>query len=188
MIRAMYTAASGMNAQQANIDNIAHNLANVNTSGFKKSRVEFEDLVYQQIAAPGTPTDATAESPIGMELGLGAKPVAISRDFASGNLRATNAPYDVAIEGRGFLRGDANADGTVDLSDAVATLTHLFGGGREPECMDASDADDSGVVEITDPIFLLGALFLGLRQILPPHPECGADGTLDDLGCGRSCP
>jgi flagellar basal-body rod protein FlgG len=104
MIRAMYTAASGMNAQQANIDNIAHNLANVNTSGFKKSRVEFEDLVYQQVTSPGTPTDATAEAPIGLELGLGAKPVAISRDFASGNLRATNAPYDLAIEGRGFFQ------------------------------------------------------------------------------------
>lgn len=104
MIRAMYTAASGMNAQQANIDNIAHNLANVNTSGFKKSRVEFEDLVYQQIRAPGAPTDATAEAPIGLELGLGARPVAISRDFASGNLRATNATFDVAIEGRGFLQ------------------------------------------------------------------------------------
>ncbi|MGI8673428.1 MAG: flagellar basal-body rod protein FlgG [Luteitalea sp.] len=104
MIRAMYTAASGMNAQQANIDNIAHNLANVNTSGFKKSRVEFEDLVYQQITAPGSPTNSTAESPVGMELGLGAKPVAISRDFAAGNLRATNSPLDLAIEGRGFLQ------------------------------------------------------------------------------------
>ena len=56
MIRALYTAASGMNAQQANIDNVAHNLANVNTTGFKKSRVEFEDLVYQQLKAPGTST------------------------------------------------------------------------------------------------------------------------------------
>ncbi|HTV03536.1 MAG TPA: flagellar basal-body rod protein FlgG [Luteitalea sp.] len=104
MIRAMYTAASGMNAQQANIDNIAHNLANVNTSGFKKSRVEFEDLVYEQITSAGTPTDATAETPVGVELGLGTKMVAVSRDFASGNLRATNAPYDVAIEGKGFLQ------------------------------------------------------------------------------------
>ena len=100
----MYTAASGMNAQQSNIDNIAHNLANVNTSGFKKSRVEFEDLVYQQIVAPGSPTDSTAEAPIGLELGLGTRPVAISRDFASGNLKATNGPLDLAIEGRGFIQ------------------------------------------------------------------------------------
>ena len=77
MIRAMYTAASGMNAQQANIDNIAHNLANVNTSGFKKSRVEFEDLVYEQIVGAGSPTDATAETPVGVELGLGTKLVAV---------------------------------------------------------------------------------------------------------------
>ncbi len=104
MIRAMYTAASGMNAQQSNIDNIAHNLANVNTTGFKKSRVEFEDLVYQQIVAPGSPTDGTAEAPVGLELGLGTRPVAISRDFASGNLRATNGPLDLAIEGKGFLQ------------------------------------------------------------------------------------
>ena len=71
MIRALYTAASGMNAQQANIDNVAHNLANVNTTGFKKSRVEFEDLVYQQIRAAGSSASATTEAPIGLEIGLG---------------------------------------------------------------------------------------------------------------------
>ena len=80
MIRALYTAASGMNAQQANIDNVANNLANVNTAGFKKSRVEFEDLVYQQIKAPGTPTSTEGEAPIGLEAGLGARAVATTRD------------------------------------------------------------------------------------------------------------
>ncbi len=104
MIRALYTAASGMNAQQSNIDNIAHNLANVNTVGFKKSRVEFEDLVYQQLKAPGTPNSTTGESPTGFELGLGTRPVATARDFATGNLRATSGPLDIAIEGRGFLQ------------------------------------------------------------------------------------
>jgi flagellar basal-body rod protein FlgG len=104
MIRALYTAASGMNAQQSNIDNIAHNLSNVNTVGFKKSRVEFEDLVYQQIKAPGSPTSTSGESPTGMEMGLGTRPVATARDFSTGNLRATNAPLDIAIEGRGFLQ------------------------------------------------------------------------------------
>ncbi len=83
MIRALYTAASGMNAQQLNIDNVAHNLANVNTIGFKKSRVEFEDLVYQQIKAPGTASSATGEAPIGLETGIGTRPVATARDFAS---------------------------------------------------------------------------------------------------------
>jgi flagellar basal-body rod protein FlgG len=104
MIRALYTAASGMNAQQLNIDNVAHNLANVNTVGFKKSRVEFEDLVYQQIKAPGSASSATGEAPIGLEAGVGTRPVATSRDFASGNLRSTSNPLDMAIEGRGFFQ------------------------------------------------------------------------------------
>lgn len=104
MIRALYTAASGMNAQQANIDNVAHNLANVNTTGFKKGRVEFEDLVYQQIKAPGAPTSQEGEAPIGLDAGLGSRVVATARNFSSGSLRATNAPLDVAIEGAGFLQ------------------------------------------------------------------------------------
>jgi flagellar basal-body rod protein FlgG len=104
MIRALYTAASGMNAQQANIDNVAHNLANVNTTGFKKSRVEFEDLVYQQLRAPGTATSQETEAPVGLEAGLGSRPVATARNFSAGNLRATQAPLDVAIEGAGFFQ------------------------------------------------------------------------------------
>lgn len=104
MIRALYTAASGMNAQQANIDNVAHNLANVNTTGFKKSRVEFEDLVYQQIKSAGTATSQEAEAPIGLETGLGARAVATARNFSTGNLRSTNNPLDLAIEGMGFFQ------------------------------------------------------------------------------------
>jgi flagellar basal-body rod protein FlgG len=93
-----------MNAQQANIDNVAHNLANVNTTGFKKARMEFEDLVYQQIKAPGSPTSTEGQSPIGLDAGLGARVVATARNFSSGNLRATNAPLDLAIEGQGFFQ------------------------------------------------------------------------------------
>jgi flagellar basal-body rod protein FlgG len=104
MIRALYTAASGMNAQQANIDNVAHNLANVNTTGFKKARVEFEDLVYQQIKAPGTPTSQEGEAPIGLEAGLGARAVATARNFSAGNMRSTGTPMDIAIEGQGFFQ------------------------------------------------------------------------------------
>ena len=90
MIRALYTAASGMSAQQQNIDNVAHNLANVNTTGFKKARVEFEDLVYDQTRVPGSPTSTTAEAPIGLETGLGVRAVATSRDFSRGNLKTTS--------------------------------------------------------------------------------------------------
>lgn len=104
MIRALYTAASGMNAQQTNIDNVAHNLANVNTTGFKKSRVEFEDLVYQEIRAAGASASSTTEVPVGFEIGLGTRPVATARNFSAGNLRSTAAPLDVAIQGEGFFQ------------------------------------------------------------------------------------
>ena len=103
-MRALYTAASGMNAQQSNIDNVANNLANVNTVGFKKSRIDFEDLVYQQIKAPGTPTSQDAQAALGLESGLGTRAVATVRNFAAGNLRSTSSPYDLAIEGNGFLQ------------------------------------------------------------------------------------
>jgi flagellar basal-body rod protein FlgG len=103
-MRALYTAASGMNAQQANIDNVANNLANVNTVGFKKSRVDVEDLVYQQIKAPGTPTSQDAQSALGLESGLGTRAVATVRNFAAGNLRSTSSPLDLAIEGNGFFQ------------------------------------------------------------------------------------
>ena len=104
MLRALYTAASGMNAQQTNIDNVAHNLANVNTTGFKKSRVEFEDLVYQEMRIAGSAASATTEAPVGLEVGLGTRAVATSRNFSSGNLRATQGPLDLAIEGDGFFK------------------------------------------------------------------------------------
>jgi flagellar basal-body rod protein FlgG len=93
-----------MNAQQTNIDNVAHNLANVNTTGFKKSRVEFEDLVYQEMRAAGSSASATTEAPVGLEVGLGTKAVATARNFSAGNLRSTGAPLDVAIEGDGFFK------------------------------------------------------------------------------------
>lgn len=127
MIRALYTAASGMNAQQANIDNVAHNLANVNTTGFKKSRLEFQDLVYQQARVAGTPTAATAEAPVGLETGVGTKPVASARDFSSGNLRQTSGPLDLAIEGQGFFQVQL-PDGTIGYTRSGAL--HLSAEGR----------------------------------------------------------
>jgi len=127
MIRALYTAASGMNAQQANIDNIAHNLANVNTVGFKKARVEFEDLVYEQNRPAGSPSSQTGETPVGFEVGLGTRPVATARDFARGNLRTTGAPLDLAIEGQGFFQVTL-PDGETAYSRSGAL--HLDGDGQ----------------------------------------------------------
>jgi flagellar basal-body rod protein FlgG len=117
MIRALYTAASGMNAQQTNIDNVAHNLANVNTTGFKKSRVEFADLVYQEIRAAGSSATDSTEAPVGLEIGLGTRAVATARNFSSGNLRNTSSPLDLAIQGDGFFQLSL-PDGTIGYSRA----------------------------------------------------------------------
>ena len=90
---------------------------------------------------------------------------------------------DEAVE---FRRGDGNSDGNVDLSDAVATLNHLFLGALAPACSDAADANDSGALDISDAIFLLGFLFLGGDRL--PAPEgCGLDATVDTLGCTAGC-
>jgi flagellar basal-body rod protein FlgG len=112
MIRALYTAATGMNAQQTNIDNVAHNLANVNTNGYKKSRIEFADLVYQEVKAPGTSASSSNTVPTGIEIGMGTKTVATARDFSAGNLQGTNAPLDIAIKGDGFFQ-ITMPDGTI---------------------------------------------------------------------------
>ncbi len=86
-----------------------------------------------------------------------------------------------------FVRGDANGDERVDLSDAVATLNYLFQGGEKPACLDAADSDDSGDLQITDAIFHLGVLFLGRGPFPAPHLECGRDPTRDALGCRQGC-
>jgi flagellar basal-body rod protein FlgG len=104
MIRALYSAASGLEAQQINIDVIANNLANVNTSGFKQSRVEFQDLLYQTVRASGTASSTSTDVPVGLDIGLGSRPVATTRLFTQGDFRQTGNPLDLVIEGQGFFQ------------------------------------------------------------------------------------
>jgi len=104
MLRALYTAASGMEAQQLNIDTIAHNLANVNTGGFKQRRTQFQDLLYQNVRNAGTSNTASTEIPVGLQIGLGTKPVATEMISTQGDLAATSKPTDMAIEGTGFFQ------------------------------------------------------------------------------------
>jgi flagellar basal-body rod protein FlgG len=104
MIRALYSAASGLEAQQINIDVIANNLANVNTAGFKQSRVEFQDLLYQTIRASGTASSTSTDVPVGLDIGLGSRPVATTRLFSQGDFRQTGNPLDLVIEGAGFFQ------------------------------------------------------------------------------------
>jgi flagellar basal-body rod protein FlgG len=104
MIKAMRTAASGMYAQQLNVDTIANNLANVNTTGYKKSKVEFQDVLYTKLRAQGTETAAGSKVPVGLDVGYGTKPVATQRFFTEGNLQQTGNPLDLSIEGDGFYQ------------------------------------------------------------------------------------
>ncbi len=104
MLRALYTAASGMEAQQLNIDTIAHNLANVNTGGFKQRRTQFQDLLYQDVRNAGTSNTASTEIPVGLQIGLGTKPVATEMIFTQGDFAATASQTDMVIEGQGFFQ------------------------------------------------------------------------------------
>jgi flagellar basal-body rod protein FlgG len=104
MLRAMYTAASGMEAQQLNIDTIAHNLANINTSGFKLRKAQFQDLLYQNIRQAGASNTATTEIPVGLQVGLGTRPVATSAIFTQGDFAQTKNELDMVIQGQGFFQ------------------------------------------------------------------------------------
>jgi len=102
MFRSLYVAATGMVAQETKLDTIANNLANANTSGFKRQDAEFEDLIYQQVRTPGRLPDG-GMGPTGVQIGLGSRVVATPRYFSQGTISQTGNPLDVAIEGRGFL-------------------------------------------------------------------------------------
>lgn len=104
MIRSLYTAATGMKANQTFVDNISHNLSNVNTVGFKKQKIEFEDLMYQNLQKPGGELEDGNRAPVGIQIGLGTRVVATNRMFMQGNLEATGNQTDVAIEGEGFFQ------------------------------------------------------------------------------------
>ncbi|WP_096024485.1 flagellar hook-basal body complex protein, partial [Campylobacter lanienae] len=104
MIRSLYTAATGMIAQQTQIDTTSHNISNVNTIGFKKNRAEFADLMYQTMQYAGTPTSTTTMSPTGMEVGLGVRPTAITKMFGQGYFKETGNALDMTIAGNGFFQ------------------------------------------------------------------------------------
>jgi flagellar basal-body rod protein FlgG len=104
MMRSLWTAASGMIGQQFNIDTIANNLANVNTTGFKQNRADFEDLLYQTERLAGTPATEQTVIPTGIQVGHGVKPAATQKIFTQGALQSTGNVSDLAIEGEGFFR------------------------------------------------------------------------------------
>ena len=111
MMRALYTAATGMIAQQSNVDNISNNLSNVNTVGYKQEKMEFKSLLYQNLQAKTTSANGE-NKPVGAQVGLGVRVGSISSDFTQGALNASNGAFDYAIQGEGFFRVQL-ADGSI---------------------------------------------------------------------------
>ncbi len=117
MIRALWSAASGMKAQQTNLDVIANNLANVNTTGFKKERAEFQDLLYQIDREPGAPVEPGSTVPTGIQVGVGSRVAGTDRLMGQGTVQVTDNPLDLMIQGKGFFQV-AMPDGTTAYTRA----------------------------------------------------------------------
>lgn len=104
MLRALYTSASGMKAQELAIDNTANNIANVNTTAFKRSSLNFADLLYSSLEQPGTAVSAAQTTPSGLQIGNGTRAMSTTKSFATGTMEQTSNPLDLAIEGDGFFK------------------------------------------------------------------------------------
>ncbi len=146
-MRALWTAATGMQAKQLDIDVIANNLANINTTGFKKSRVDFQDLMYQTVRVKGAPHTQENQIPTGIEVGLGVRPAAVQKLFFQGDAYETGNPLDIAIEGDGFFQV-LLADGTVGYTrdgsfklDAQGRIVTSDGFPLEPPITVPQDAE-----------------------------------------------
>ncbi len=162
MFRALHSAASGMQAQQTNIDVVANNMANVNTTGFKKSRAEFQDLLYQTVRAPGGQAGTGASAPSGLQIGLGVRTAATQTMHIQGSLQQTGNSLDLAIEGNGFFQvqrpnGDiaytrsgnlrADSDGRLTTSDGFAIEPNI----NIPADATAITISSTGLVSVTQP-------------------------------------
>lgn len=165
MIRSLYTAATGMNAQQLQIDTTSNNISNVNTIGYKKQRAEFADLMYQVMEYAGTATSTTTQSPTGIEAGLGVRPTAITKMYLEGPLKETGNNLDIAITGQGFFQ--------VQLPDGTTSYTRNG----------AFKLDSNGTIVNSDGYILL-------PQITVPADatqiSIGTDGTVSVLQGGST--
>ena len=165
MIRAMRTAASGMYAQKLNVDNIANNLANVNTTGFKKAKLEFQDILYEVMRMAGATSAVGFEVPVELQIGYGARPIATQRIFSQGTLVNTGNPFDLAIQGDGFFM--------VTLPDGTEAFT------RDGAIKISRDGD----LVTTDGYLLAAAI------TLPPEAVesfVGVDGTVTVRNAGET--
>ena len=162
MIRALYTAATGMNAQEINVAAISNNIANVNSTGFKKSRAEFQDLLYQNLRLVGTLSPNGNQVPTGSQLGLGTKLGSVSRIYTQGDFIQTQNDLDAAISGKGFFQ-IAMPDGSIAYTRAgsfkmnnTGQLVTADGLPLEPaitipQDYDKISIDQNGSVSVTQP-------------------------------------
>ncbi len=198
MLKSLNTAATGMAAQQANMDVISNNIANVNTVGFKKSRAEFEDLVYQTIREPGSASGANSQSPNGVQVGLGVRTAATQRDHADGGSVITKNPLDIQIEGSGFFQvltpdgqiaytrdGAFKKDSTGKIVDKngnslqpeitvppnVVGLT-IKGGGEIEATLDNNQITQMGQIDIATFVNPAGLRAVG-KNLFLPSPSSG---------------
>ncbi len=160
MIRSLWIAKTGLEAQQTNMDVISNNLANVSTNGFKRQRAVFEDLLYQTLRQPGAQSSEQSTIPSGLQLGTGVRPVATERIHSQGSLTQTNNSKDVAINGRGFFQVQL-PDGTTAYSrdgsfqfDQNGQLVTANGYPIQPAITIPQDADTltvgkDGIVSVT---------------------------------------
>jgi flagellar basal-body rod protein FlgG len=165
MIRALYSASSGMQAQQLNLDTIANNLANVNTAGFKRTRVDFQDLLYQTFRAAGTAGAQGQMIPTGIQVGHGSRAVATQRMFSQGDFQQTENPLDLVIEGDGFFQ--------IQRPDGSTAYTRAG----------AFKKDGTGRVVTSDGFILQPAL------TIPPdavNVTVGSDGTVSVTLAGKT--
>lgn len=167
MIKSMRTAASGMIAQQLNVDNVANNLANVNTTGFKKSKIEFQDVLYQNYRKAGTATALGTAVPTGMAIGYGARPSATVREFTTGDLAQTGNPLDLAVSGDGFFQ--------IQRPDGTTAFT------RDGAFKMSAD----GRVVTSDGFYLLPEVSIPADTV---SVSVGQDGTIEVIQFGSDTP
>jgi flagellar basal-body rod protein FlgG len=162
MIRSLWIAKTGMEAQQTQLDNISNNLANVGTNGYKRSHAIFEDLIYQNLRQSGANTTEQTTLPTGLQVGLGVRPVATARIYSQGNLQQTSNNLDMAIKGEGFFQiqmpDGTNAytrDGSFQLNANGQIVTNngytLLPGITVPSNAQSITIGNDGVITVTLP-------------------------------------
>lgn len=167
MLRSLWTAASGMQAQTLNIDVLSNNLANLNTTGFKRSRADFQDLLYETLRLAGSASSTSTQVPTGIQLGHGTRPAAVQKIFIQGDYKYTKNELDVAIEGDGFFQ-IIKPDGEIAYTRAGAFKL-----------------DNEGRIVTSDGFLLEPEISVPVDSI---EVSIGMDGTVSALQAGESAP